>query len=269
MDIFTKLSHVITVGFFAASGLAQQADIGFSVASVKRSQPGDQAVLSHYPGARFVAQKATLKILISYAYEINSKQILGGPGWLDSDRFDVEAKAAEGTSPPDDSAEENMRKIRLMLRSLLASRFGVQAKFEDRDSPVYALVVLKTGGAKGLVANDGTKPYTVANHTFSSYRKRGEVRFAFQKVNMHQLASQLSGVVASDDVGRPVVDKTALNGEFDFNLTWVPLANSSMPEANGPGIFTALQEQLGLKLQAGRGLVRMLIVDHAVPPGEN
>jgi len=121
-------------GILMASGFGQLTQLGFDVASIRRSQPGIQTILSHYPGGRFVAEKATLKTLISSAYQVNNREILAGPKWIDTDRFDVEAKAGEASvSALSGSADENLKGIRVMLRELLASRFGLQIRIEDRD----------------------------------------------------------------------------------------------------------------------------------------
>ena len=266
--MYKRAACWLCVCLLVVPAMAEDAHLSFDVASIKPGGPGIQSSISWHAGGRFVAQKATLKTLVSFAWDMNREEIIDGPKWMDEERFDIEARQDAGTAPaPTD--DENTRRIRLMLRDLLASRFGLKVRNEARNLPVYDLVVPKTGITKDLHPNDGTKDFAIFNRTLPEYRKLSEARFAFQKVTMDQFAYFLCGVVASDDLGRPVINKTGLKGEYDCYLTWLPLANVDRPEASGPSIFTAIQEHLGLKLQASKGKVPVLVVNQATHPTDN
>lgn len=239
----------------------------FDAASIKRSAPGPGGTLWHLPGGRFKADKLTLISLISFSYEVPDAQIIGLPKWGSTDRFDVEAV---GDGPPESDPKKMESPLKkAMVRQLLEERFQLEVRREERDSSIYSLVVAP-GGSK--MEHNSDKPYMI---------KAGKRSFTFQKVSTANLVKFLSSNVRRD-IGRVVVDKTGLEGDFDFTLTWAPLqVGNSLPipdssqaptirtSENLPSIFTAVQEQLGLKLQSDHGLVPFLVVVKATPPSEN
>lgn len=224
----------------------------FEVASIKKSAPGGTGVLYHLPGGRFKADKSTLLSLISFAYEVPASQVTGLPKWASTDRFDVEAKA-DGPAEADPKKMEMPAK-KAMVRQLLAERFQLEVRREERDTPIYSLVTSQ-GGPK--LARNADKPYLMQPRKF-------------QKVSMGDFAKFLSNTMRSE-IGRLVVDKTGIEGEFDFNLIWAPMSGAPATGTREelPSIFTAVQEQLGLKLQPDHGLVSFVVIENASPPSEN
>jgi uncharacterized protein (TIGR03435 family) len=188
----------------------------------------------------------TLDRLIINAYRIKDYQLSSGPGWIHSERYDIEAKA-EGNPSHD--------QIRLLLQQLLVERFHLVIHHETKDIPVYALVVAK-GGAKLQEAPD--RPTSGINVN------RGKI--AGQGVTAMELAEQLSRMV-----DRPVVDHTGIKGFFDFTLEYSPVdaQPNDGPVAGLADIFTAIQEQLGLKLESSKAPIEHLVIDHVERPSEN
>jgi uncharacterized protein (TIGR03435 family) len=252
----------------------------FDVFSVKlNTSPEGAASIGDQPGGRFVGDLITLRRVIQFAYRGN-QDFIGGPGWIDTDRWDIEAKAAEGSVPlragPLDITRPDT--LALMVQSLLEDRFKFTSHQETRELPLYNLTVSK-GGAKVKLSEDQTPPAALAA-TSSSGRgnaARGGIRFGRGNVeanaqSMDLLATALGALYA----GRPVVDKTGLKGLYDFQLRWTPdaalnpNASQTIP-ANPPGqsLFNALEEQLGLKLESGKGPLPVLVIDRVERPSEN
>jgi bla regulator protein BlaR1 len=245
---------------------AQQPDRpSFEVVSVKPGDPSDRRVLvAMQPGGRFTATNATLKMLIGFAYDLRDHQMAGGPSWLGSERYNVEAKADSATPIPPAS---NGATMRLMAQSFLAERFKLAVHHETKEEQVYELVVAK-GGPKLKEATDTAK---------GPQQGLGMGR---GKVNGMAAATSLIARFLSEQLGRSVIDKTGLTGKYDFALTWTPEFGQQFPggdrpeappptDANGPSIFTAIQEQLGLRLESAKGPVDVLVIDHAEKPDAN
>ena len=252
---------------FAATVQAQT----FEVASIKPSTPDEPGVLNHLPGARLTATGMTLKYLIEYAYSITDRQLLGGPDWLDTARFDVVAKPQTNpTLQPEPGEPENSQRIRTMLRALLADRFHLQVRSEQKELPVYTLNVAP-GGPK--MTKNSDEPYRMTNLSNGQVRALGQVKWGFKKTTMSQLAADLSGQVAAADLGRQVLNKTDLTGEYDFIMKWLTAANelraAAHPAFGGPSIFTAIREQLGLELRPDKALVEVLVIDRLEQPSAN
>ncbi len=250
----------------------------FEVASVKPNTSGDGRVLmSPQPGGRLNLVNVPLRLMIRNAYRVQDFQIVGGPDWLGTARFDVVAKA-EGGNP---SQEE----LQLMLRSLLADRFKLVVRPDTREMPTYSLVPARADGKTGaqLRKSDancgpatapsappapGQLPSCGSMLGFGNLKARGST--------MAALASTLSTFA-----GRIVVDRTGLAGGYDVDLTWTPdqiprpvgdqpvQVNGVPVDPNGPSLFTALQEQLGLKLESTKGPVDVLVVERAEKPAED
>jgi uncharacterized protein (TIGR03435 family) len=268
----------------ATAGLAYSQNVApaprpeFEVASIRPSASYDGRILVQVlPGGGLRISGATLKFLLTLAYEVRSFQISGGTGWINSDRFDVLAKAdrsADSENVPSDPGQitEGQRKImqeqmRPKLQALLADRFQLKLHRETREEPVYALVVGKSG----------TRLQQANGNEVSGSRglriRRGQLTGSVATLEMLTTA-------LANQLGRPVLDRTGLKGTFDFKLQWAPDAapvgpsppggeTPSLPDPNGPSIFTALQEQLGLKLESAKGRVELLVIDHLERPSEN
>ena len=223
----------------------------FDVATIK-PQPAQQIGHSHSRTSTDTATgrlnytTVTLKDIVGQAYQVPLFQI-AGPNWMDVDRFDIAA-----TFP----AKTDAKQIPLMLQALLTERFGLKMHPETREEPVYALEIAK-GGSKMVAAKSSTGSSSNANG--------GNIHFTAQ-VPMMQFAEFLS-----PRMDRPVLDRTGLIGPFQIKLDWSPDENQDKPGREiGPSIFTALQEQLGLRLRATKGPVQTLVVDYADRnPSEN
>ena len=220
----------------------------FDVASVKQNQSGgDGTTINTLPGGRFSAINVSLKMLIQYANGIKDFQIAGGPRWLDSATYDIEAK----TGRTGEISDEDLGRL---LQALLADRFSLKFHRESRETSVYSLVVGRNGSK--LIAHTGTGGPS-GRTLFGS----GKATMSATKATTARLAEVLSKVL-----GRSVVDNTGLSGDYDFTLEWVP---DEKAESNGPSIFTALQEQLGLNLESTKGPVETLVIDSAEKASEN
>jgi bla regulator protein blaR1 len=246
--------------FFTLAGclFAQPAaPLTFDVASIKPSDPRTPGrITDSQPGGGYKADGVTVKTLITRAYGVDGYQISGGPAWIDSARFDILARPeTPGTT----------HEISERLRNLLVDRFQLVIHRETKEQPVYALVIAKNGQKFQESAED------------RSVLRGASGRLSGQRVGIPQLASALSFFV-----GRPVIDKTGLTGQYNFKLKWTPdfpqagpgplppgVPPPPPPDPNAPSLFTALSEQLGLRLESQKGPVEMLVIDRAEKPTEN
>jgi uncharacterized protein (TIGR03435 family) len=221
----------------------------FDVVSIKPSDPNNRDFAIKPQPNNFTMTGASLKFLIQVAYDLHDFQIEGAPAWMSSARFDILAKV-EPPSTPAESQDWDARQklLQLRLQSLLADRFKLRAHKGTKEMPVYGLVVAK-GGPK-LQASTKNTGYT-----------SGRGQFICSDTSMDDLASMLSG-----EMNRSVLDLTKLTGGYAFTLKWTP---DDGPTTDLPGIFTAIQEQLGLKLVPTKGPVAVLLIDHVEMPSEN
>jgi uncharacterized protein (TIGR03435 family) len=275
-----------TLAWLLALQVAATGPPTFEVASIKPSPPPEPnrfgfpvaATIRIVPGGRFSATQATLRDLIRRAYDVQDNRVTGGPGWIGSDRFDITA-AAEAGSP--DTAE----RMQGMLKSMLIERFKLRVHTETRQLPLYYLVPARGDGklgprlrksavdcaalrAKrgpgGTAPADGSEPACQTSFKVGD----GSMTIAFQGESASELARR---VIPERD--RPVIDKTDLPGTFDGELTFAPEPLPGFPRLpgseNGVSVYTALQEQLGLKLEPDRGPVEIIVIDGAEKPAEN
>jgi uncharacterized protein (TIGR03435 family) len=245
-------------------GVAQTPRPVFEVASIKPNTSVEPSGGSEFAAGRFTGKDVTAKRVIGLAFQpLLGNQIVGGPAWLDTDRFDIQAKA---------SGDPSAAQLRLMLQSLLEERFKLVTHRETRELPVYNLVMARGDGKAGArlrpsqtnCVNDRpptpvsqvTIPQCAFTFTDTALRGKG--------VTMRALARELSFV------GRVVLDKTDLAGQFDVDLEWASVPSGpDVPADAGPSIFTTLQEQLGLKLESTKGPVDVLVIDHVEHPTED
>lgn len=243
--------------------------LAFEVASIRPNKSGSFNSVSNFKGGRFTATNIDLKTLMQYdGFGIPAAQIMGLPAPLNSDRFDINAKV-------DDAVAEQVGKMsrdqlnqleHQLIQHLLADRFKLVVHLETKEFPVYALVVAK-GGAKLMQSKTPEKGPGL-------YSNNGNL--TAKGVTMEKLAQYLTQVSARE-LGRFVVDKTGLEGKYDLTLKWSPdnrsaaMTDPSNESAAplGPSIFTALQEQLGLKLESTKAPVQTLVIDHIEQPSEN
>ena len=250
----------------------------FEVASIKpnRSVAGERGA-GFQTNGRFLARNMPLRSLIAIAYgeprPLPDFQIAGGPGWIGSDRFDVEAKA-RGNFPETQTEPGFSTSGELMLQALLAERFKLAVHKETRQLPIYALTTARRDGRPDprLTSSTGADcakppegpPCGVLQFVGGTAANLRHARGRF--MTMDQLAK---GLEASVD--RVVLNRTGLGGSFSFDFEFTPLPRGASPDSTGTNdpavsIFTALQEQLGLKLESTRGPVDVIVIDHADRP---
>jgi uncharacterized protein (TIGR03435 family) len=227
-----------SLALIACTGLAQTAAPAFDVASVKANDSGDGHSHTDSEHGQVRIQNRPLRLLIEMAYNVGEYQ-LAAPDWLASARYDVIAKA-----PPEATDEQ----ISAMMQTLLVERFKLTTHRESRPLSVYALTIAK-GGPKLHRVEPGNSS---TNRTPTSITGR--------KITMKRLADALS-----TRLDRPVVDTTGLDGVYDLDLKWAADegGGGQKPAADAASIFTAIQEQLGLKLEAKKLPVEVLVIDHA------
>jgi uncharacterized protein (TIGR03435 family) len=275
---------LIAIGVHAQAPQPPGTAPAFEVVSVKRrtsDAPGSVSTML-MPGGRVVAQNVTVRDLIRSAYALEDSQVEGGPGWIRSDRFDIEARAGETAT------SENAR---AMLRSLLTERFRLESHIESKETSIFALVTARGDGKLGsglrrssaecapITPPPGAPapppPPPAAGLALGGYGFRCPSaflpgRFSLRAIDMHGFSIVLW---RRGNVGRPVANRTGLTGEFDIDLFYAPygesLNGSPLATEGLPSIFTALQEQLGLRLDSARGPLDVLVIDRISPPAEN
>ncbi len=200
-----------------------------------------------FNGTTLRVTNATVQYLIRSAYRVQADQVVGGPAWLDSDRYDIDAKTGgtEKISP---------EQFRAMLQNLLADRFGFRAHRETRQMTAFVLVADK-GGTKLREDTEG------GGNRLNTDRASGKAVLTGTGVSMEQLSGYIG-----DKLSRVVIDKTELKGVYDFTLEWDP---EQAPGETGPSMFTGLREQLGLRLESQKTPVDVLVIDSVGRPSEN
>ena len=233
----------------------------FDVASVRPQAPNDGRFFVRQPNrGQFTANGAVAKLLVMLAYDVQGTQIVGGPGWFASEKWDIQAKS--------DNDQHSVDETRLMLQQLLAERFALRLHRSTAQLPVYVLTVGKGGPkfkpSKGTVSNLTVGPNSIS-------------------IQAGTIAG-LTGVLATA-LGRPVLDHTDLTGVYDLSAQWddAPVRGAGLPGMAGPqseaagtpsdgergSIFTAIPDQLGLRLDAQRAAVDVLVIDHVERPSQN
>ena len=267
--------HQNLLAAFAAIGMLvpasrAQAPLAFDVATIKPSRPdvvGTRLFIK--PGGGLDAEGLTLKQLITTSYNVRDFQVIGGPSWLGSERFDIQARTASSDAPEYKSLsnaqrEELERQFKQRIRSLLADRFHLVVRNEIKDMPTYQLIQTKTGSKLETADPDPA----------------GNVGMSMGRGNITGSSAPIELLTRSlaDVVGRPVIDKTGLQGKFNWKLEWTPDPGPAKPGAPadvapadtlGPSVFAAIQEQLGLKLESTKGSAPVLIVEKADRPSAN
>jgi uncharacterized protein (TIGR03435 family) len=249
----------------------------FDVVSIKRTSPDDTrpgADFTTAAGGRLIARNNPVSNFITNAYGVPNYLLLGGPDWVRVDRYDMEAKA-EGDLPRGQAM--------LMLQTLLEDRFQLRMHRETREVPAYVLTVAR-GGAKltsakpGCIEPGSTKPVPAPAPGAIVSNRCGNNRLSTVtppnmtwqgvSIDMRQIASTLAGYFR-----RPVVDRTGLTGYFDVQIDLPPLQPVAAADAGaldqGVSVFTVLQEQLGLRVEEGRGPADVLVIDRIERPTEN
>ena len=241
--------------------MAPDANPTFEVATIKPSQPDTPGLFITIRGRSLQTRNTTVSNLLTFAYGLHPRQITSGPPWLESEKYDL-------TAQPDGEGQPSEKQWRAMLQKLIADRFKLAFHRDKKELSVYALVVDKSGSK--LTKND-TDPNGLPGLFF-----RGLGVLPARNATMADFAGLLQTAV----LDRPVVDQTGLAGRFDFTLTWTPdetqfggLGIKVPPPTDSatapPGLFTAVQEQLGLKLDSTKAPVDVLVVDRVEKPTDN
>lgn len=265
----------------------------FEVATVKANTSGaGRVAILGSPGGRIASIGTPLRMLITYAYRLRDFQVSGGPAWIATDRWDLEARAAEGSVPPptgfpDPNVPDGMA---LRMQSLLEDRFQLKFHKETKELPVYELTVAK-GGSK-LKLNEDQSPFRLPERgdeppprpQRGGTMPRGNISMGRGNFEGRGVPFSALVQVLSQQIGRTIINKTDIGaGLYDFKLQWTPDVGQGggpvgppppgveqLPvDPNGPSIFTAIQEQLGLKLESTKGPVEVMVIDSVQKPTEN
>ena len=234
--------------------MARDADPDWDVVTVKPSDPDSTEVGYRISGRRQIQLlRQTAEAMLIVGYGVHKKQIQNAPDWVRTQEWDVKGET-------DVVGEPDAQQVRSLVRKLLKERFGLVVHTEQQEMPVFALTVAK-GGMK-LKASDGD-PKALANEY--EHQSGGEAMLKFQNAPLSLLITMLD--FRAD---KPVVDKTELAGRYDFTLRYTTDETPVSPDANAPpGLFTAMEEELGLKLEPVRARADVLVVDRVQRPGEN
>jgi uncharacterized protein (TIGR03435 family) len=249
-------------GVLAQSPAARPAFDAFEVAAIKPAAPDAQGgrFITMQGGHRFVVKNYTLKKLVGAAYNLTPSAISGGPAWVDSDRYDILAGTPGEVRP-------NLDEQMAMLRKLLADRFKLTFHRSEKELSIYLLTVAKSGSKMKESTAPPEEPAQLINRIFPE-----RVLLPARNATMAQFASMMQRAV----LDRPVVDETGLTGKYDFDLEWSPDETQfggqgppAPPEPAAPDLFAAMQRQLGLRLEATKGPVEVLVIDKVERPTEN
>jgi uncharacterized protein (TIGR03435 family) len=244
--------RLVMVAVVAQVICAQSQEPKFEVAAI-RPATQDNHHNSNSDKASWRGHNLSLKWLIARAYDIDIGLVSGGPKWVDTESYDINAKI------PEEFAERKAAVIEVMMQNLLAERFQLMIHREPREVSGFELVVAEKGPKMKSASPDRKGSGTHTNNT----------HLKADNLTMESFAKNLSG---QQDIGKLVVDKTGLSGGFDFELDWSPErrgAGEGAADEERPGIFTALQEQLGLKLKPAKIRVDAIVIDRAEKPSEN
>jgi uncharacterized protein (TIGR03435 family) len=291
-----RAALMTAVLLFCSFGVAQQAPVrpSFEIVSVKLNKSADPA-FANFPlgpgdvyssnGGRFTARGLPLVSYLFFAYKITGDQsgaVLSQlPGWATTDRFDIEAKT-DG-----DPAKDTKDQMRLMVQSLLADRFGLRARYETKQVPVFALTLAKpgktgpqlrahpadqpcssalesAGGPSQDATVDGRFPALCGGFLPLPPSMPGRLRLGARNVTIGFIGEHL----IANFLNRPVIDRTGFSGTFDVSMEWTP-ETDNQPDSTGPTFLEALSEQLGLKAESQKGPAQVLTIDHVDHPTEN
>jgi uncharacterized protein (TIGR03435 family) len=272
---------------------ANSGALEYDVASIKRFTPGGPLILNGFhpfvetPDG-LVVRMATVKMLILRAYGVDAYQISGGPDWLNSERYDIDAKFDGATADELQKLSPNDRVLarQQMLQAILAERFNFTIHRENKELQTYSLIVVKSGPKLQEVKLDDADP---SKPKVGPAPGTAQMTVGAAGAQMRSFASNLTSLAGmlTNYLHRPVIDKTGLTGIYDFTLRWTPDENQSqgtsgaqgptgsangLPSSDptgGASLFTAIQEQLGLKLESAKGPIELIVIDHVDRPSGN
>jgi uncharacterized protein (TIGR03435 family) len=229
--------------------ISAQSPQKFEVAVIRPSvaPPGAGTSFNVFEGGRLRIVNEPVRLLIRVAFRLQNAQIAGGPGWLDTNRFDVEAKTGRPEKPTPDQLSP-------LMQDMLTERFHLKFHRETRELTVYVLMVAKKGPKLKLKAEDEST-------AMNTHGGQGMSQLIGTAVPIELLAGYVG-----NRLGRIVLDRTGLTGSYDFTLDWAP---DQAPDSSAPSLVTALREQLGLRLESHRSPVEVLVIDSIDGPSEN
>jgi len=232
--------------------MPRDADPGWEVATVKPSSPSDKGDRIHLHGRHWTFERETAEMMLLIGYNVHKSQIAGAPAWVKTQQWDVDGLA-------DVDGEPNLSQLQSMVRKVLVERFGLKLHREQREMPVFALTVGKGGPKLTVNTSDPNGLMDQENRGGSTWRME-----QLKNTSMPELA-----LILQFHVDRPILDQTGLKGRYDFQVKWTT-DESQLPGPDAPpGLFTAIQEQLGLKLEPVRAMAPVLVVDAVERPGAN
>jgi uncharacterized protein (TIGR03435 family) len=243
--------------------MAADASPAFDVVTIKPQDP------DHPKGKSFLVRNGTITLtgvslhdLLTFGYGIHPRQVSGGPAWLDTDKFEIVGK-------PDTEGQPNTKQLGIMLQKLLATRFELKIHHEKKELTVFAVTVGKNGPKLTPAANTG--------NSLPALGLRGFGRAAIRNATMEDFTGFMQSIV----LDRPVVDQTKLDARYDFTLDWTP-DETQFPDRTGPAppppaadaetfpdLFTAMQQQLGLKMESTKAAVDVIVIDKVEKPSDN
>jgi uncharacterized protein (TIGR03435 family) len=260
--VLVSLVGVGLVGVPTIRAQAAQADAepAFEVATIKPGSPDARGFGMRISGRRFSTIHASLSDLVAFAYGLHPRQITGGPAWLETEKYDLLAEASAESKP-------NSLAMRAMVQKLIVDRFGLTFHRDRKTLSVYAIVIGK-GGPKFLN---------------SPGEANGNPGYGFQGLGKMTVSNarivDFAGWMQRYVVDRPVVDRTEISGRFNFTLNWTPDESQFIGlagqlgvlkgDVEQPDLYTAIQQQLGLKLESTKLSVEVLVIDHVEKPSEN
>ena len=233
--------------------MAPGAHPSFDVATIKLADPASHRQGIDSNGAHVGAQGQTLKSLMMFAYGVHGQQIVGAPAWMSDDKYDIDGIA-------DLPGEPDLKQMQEMFRKLMVDRFGLQFHADKREMTYFAIRVTKGGPKIGERTSD---PDPRPDQTGNGDAKGMTMKFTNNSMSDFRLGMQYF-------LDKPVVNETGLDGRYTFALKWVPDDMKGAVDGDGPpGLFTAIQEQLGLKLEATKGPVDVMVMDRVTRPSAN
>jgi uncharacterized protein (TIGR03435 family) len=232
--------------------MARDADPAFEVALIKPADPNDHSQGFRLEGHRISIENNSMTSIICFAYSIQKTQIVNAPHWFDEQPWNIDGV-------PDTEGVPNWHQYKRMLQKLLSSRFGLVTHPDKRELSVYALTVSR-GGPK--LEKSKSDPDALSDQSGHGIGAQQYMKFTNDSMTDFAQFLQLMG-------DRPVVDQTNLSGRYDFTLLWTPDVMRATPTDDAPGLFTAVQEQLGLKLEATRAPTDVFVIDAATRPTQN
>lgn len=233
--------------------MAKGADPDWEVATVRPGDPDDKNAGYRSEGRRMIIERRTVKDMLILGYGMHEKQLVGMPGWAESDRWDVEGVL-------DVPGHPNSKQLESLVRKILVERFGLKTHTETREMGVYAITVAKGGPKLEKNAGDPNGPTSEDDHDNGGQRV----------VQMTNAAMGEFALTMNFEMDRPVMDQTGLTGRYDFKLTWT-YDDSKVP-ADGtaaPSLFTAVQEQMGLKMEPAKAETDVMVIDKLERPSAN